>query len=165
MFPDHYLYFMAPHVQCGRRGPEQRAFPGCRFTSRRVQEGLLWPDVSQGGPHTPSRHRSMPEFPNQTGCLLFHNAQIGRLWAEADKGRRSPAKAVTEGHGGSPSGVAATTSTQLAQGLRVGWIWSDQGGEGEALLPSDTRLGCRNFQNLLQFGNNCNICNNQSVIC
>lgn len=54
--------------------------------------GLIELRVVTGCPRTPSRSRSGPEFPNQTGFLLFHNGQVGRLWTATDRGEGALAK-------------------------------------------------------------------------
>lgn len=86
----------APAGQRRGRGPQQRAFPGCRFKAG--QDGgrdLLWPDVSPDG-HcvlVPLKVKNRARIPKSMGYLPFHNSQVGRLWTAVDEGK-SLAKAV-----------------------------------------------------------------------
>lgn len=131
-----------------------------------ANQGILYDRMATLCPQTPSRCRSVPEFPNQTGFLPFHKGQVGRLWTATDMGRRDLAKAVTVKvtgvHWRPLTGLNVPLSLQgysctclPSPGPERGWGgYGATSGEGDkpccCLLFTQ---GCRVSQCLPQFGN------------
>lgn len=85
------------HLVCSVGGEAHSRGPSWLYVhigadSGGIRCGLIELRVVTGCPQTPSRSRSGPEFPNQTGFLLFHNGQVGRLWTATDGGEGALAK-------------------------------------------------------------------------